>query len=313
MNGRFIDKATRGMFSISIGDPAFRGRGIFEKGKETINTIVYNTAGPQGVIIDNIKYAMPANCVLPLVANQHFVFDQPENLVVWQFNRDFYCIADHDAEVGCVGFLFYGIEHPLFIQLSDEDRKSISALEMQCIEEMGIEDKIQGEMLRTVLKRLIIKITRLAKLQTANYQQFTDDKMDLVRKFNLLLEANFRSRHEVQFYAQALNRSPKTLTNLFNLYNYLSPSKLIQRRIILEAKRYLYYTDKSAKEVAADLGFTSAAHFSRFFKACAGVNFSEFSGAGSVPLSEDSAVRSQPYPGGRLTRQASLITNIPFF
>jgi len=55
---------------------------------------------------------------------------------------------------------------------------------------LGIEDKIQGEMLRTVLKRLIIKITRLAKLQTANYQQFTDDKMDLVRKFNLLLEAN---------------------------------------------------------------------------------------------------------------------------
>ena len=296
MNGRFVDKATRGMFSISIGDPAFRGRGILEKGKETINTIVYNTGDPQDVVIDNIKYTMPADCVLPLVANQHFVFGQPENLVAWQFNRDFYCIADHDAEVGCVGFLFYGIEHPLFIPLSDEDRNSISILEMQCVEEMGIEDKMQGEMLRTVLKRLIIKITRLAKLQTANYQQFTEDKMDLVRKFNLLLEANFRTQHEVQFYAQALNRSPKTLTNLFNLYNYHSPSKLIQRRIILEAKRYLYYTDKSAKEVAADLGFTSAAHFSRFFKACAGVNFSEFAGAnlasesGPVPLSEANLV-----------------------
>jgi AraC-like DNA-binding protein len=282
MKGRFIDKATRGMFSISVGDPAFGGRGILDRGKETINTIVYNTAGPQEVVIDNIKYCMPADCVLPLVANQHFVFDQPENLVAWQFNRDFYCIADHDAEVGCVGFLFYGIEHPLFIPLSDEDRKSISALEMQCIEEMGIEDKMQGEMLRTVLKRLIIKITRLAKAQTVNYRQFTEDKMDIVRRFNLYLEANFRTQHEVQFYAQALNRSPKTLTNLFSLYNYPSPSKLIQRRIILEAKRYLYYTDKSAKEVAAELGFTSAAHFSRFFKAGAGVNFSEFSGASPV-------------------------------
>jgi len=290
MNGRFIDKATRGMFSISVGDPAFRGRGILEKDKETINTIVYNAADPQEVVFDNIKYTMPADCVLPLVANQHFVFDQPENLVAWQFNRDFYCIADHDAEVGCVGFLFYGIEHPLFIPLSDEDRKSISDLEMQCMEEMGIEDKMQGEMLRTVLKRLIIKITRLAKSQTANYQQFTEDKMDIVRKFNLLLEASFRTQHEVQFYARALNRSPKTLTNLFNLYNYPSPSKLIQRRIILEAKRYLYYTDKSAKEVASDLGFTSAAHFSRFFKACAGVNFSEFSGASPFPISEVSPV-----------------------
>ena len=282
MNGRFEDKATRGMFSISVGDPAFRGGGILDKGRETINTIVCNTGDPQTAVIDNIKYTMPSNCVLPLVANQHFVFDCPENLVAWQFNRDFYCIADHDAEVGCVGFLFYGIEHPLFIPLSDEDRKCISVLEMQCMEEMGIKDRMQGEMLRTVLKRLIIKITRLAKSQTNSYRQYSEDKLDLVRKFNLLLEANFRTQHEVQFYAQALNRSLKTLTNLFNLYQYPSPSKLIQRRIILEAKRYLYYTDKSAKEVAADLGFTSAAHFSRFFKAGAGVNFSEFSEAGAA-------------------------------
>ena len=282
MKGRFEDKATRAMFSISVGDPAFRGRGILDRGKETINTIVYNTAGPQEAVIDNIKYMMPDNCVVPLMANQHFVFHQPENLVAWQFNRDFYCIADHDAEVGCVGFLFYGIEHPLFIPLSEEDRKSISILETQCLEEMEIADKMQGEMLRTILKRLIIKVTRLAKSKTENYRRFTEDKMDIVRKFNLLLEGNFRTQHEVQFYAEALNRSPKTLTNLFCLYNYPSPSKLIQRRIILEAKRYLYYTDKSAKEVAADLGFTSAAHFSRFFKTGAGVNFSEYSEAGPV-------------------------------
>jgi AraC family transcriptional activator of pobA len=38
--------------------------------------------------------------------------------------------------------------------------------------------------------------------------------------------------------------------------------------------------DKSAKEVAADLGFTSAPHFSRYFKAGAGANFFEFSEAG---------------------------------
>jgi AraC family transcriptional regulator, transcriptional activator of pobA len=282
MNGRFEDKVTRGMFSISVGDPAFRGRGILDRGKETINTIVYNMAGPQGAVIDNIKYTMPANCVVPLMANQHFVFDQPEDLVAWQFNRDFYCIADHDAEVGCVGFLFYGIEHPLFIPLSEDDQRCISIIEAQCLEEMAVADQMQGEMLRTVLKRLIIKVTRLAKSRTENYKRFSEDKLDLVRKFNLLLEANFRTQHEVQFYAMALNRSPKTLTNLFGLYNYPSPSRLIQRRIILEAKRYLYYTDKSAKEVAADLGFTSAAHFSRFFKAGAGVNFSEFSEAGPV-------------------------------
>src|SRR3546814_12846688 len=72
---------------------------------------------------------MPARCILPLVSNQHFVFERPESLTAWQFNRDFYCILDHDAEVGCVGFLFYGIKHPMFIKLDKEAADDMSHLE----------------------------------------------------------------------------------------------------------------------------------------------------------------------------------------
>ena len=41
-----------------------------------------------------------------------------------------------------------------------------------------------------------------------------------------------------------------------------------QKRIITEAKRLFYYTDKSVKEIANDLGFEDVAHFSKFFKNC---------------------------------------------
>jgi AraC-like DNA-binding protein len=34
----------------------------------------------------------------------------------------------------------------------------------------------------------------------------------------------------------------------------------------MEAKRLLYYTDKSIKEISGDLGFEDAAHFTKFFK-----------------------------------------------
>jgi AraC family transcriptional activator of pobA len=100
--------------------------------------------------------------------------------------------------------------------------------------------------------------------------------LDLVRKFNLLLEANFRTQHEVQFYADLLNKSPKTLSNHFHLFNYPSPSKVIQQRIVQEAKRYLFYTDKTAKEIAYLLGFASPAHFSRYFKQYSGGNISDY-------------------------------------
>jgi AraC family transcriptional activator of pobA len=275
MKWQFEDKATHGKFILSVGDPTLKGQGLLNGKKEMLNTIVFNRGGEQKVTIDKIAYPMPADAILPLVANQTFSFEEPENLVVWQFNRDFYCIVDHEAEVGCVGFLFYGIQHPFFIRLSPEEKECICLTQRQCIEDLQIEDGMQGEMLRTALKRLIISVTRIAKLQTDNYRKQAGDRMDTIRQFNLLLEVHFRQQHEVQYYAQSMNKSPKTLTNLFALCNYPSPSELIRRRILLEAKRYLYYTDKSAKEVADDLGFASSAHFSRFFKTGTGMNFSE--------------------------------------
>ena len=42
--------------------------------------------------------------------------------------------------------------------------------------------------------------------------------------------------------------------------------QMIQDRIILEAKRLLIYTDKSAKQITYDLGFEDSAYFSNFFK-----------------------------------------------
>jgi AraC-like DNA-binding protein len=260
---------------MSIGEPSLRGEGLLTGNKEMINTIVFNSGSEQKVIIDSIPYTLPPDTILPLVANQTFSFEEPEQLIAWQFNREFYCIADHDAEVGCVGFIFYGIEHPLFIRLSAKEKEGIGQISNQCVEDMHIEDKIQGEMLRTTLKRLIIYITRLAKQQTESYRRQGTERMDIIRQFNLLLEMHFRTHHEVQFYAQTMNKSPKTLANLFGLCKYPSPSELIRQRIILEAKRYLYFTDKSAKEVAENLGFTSTAHFSKFFKSGAGMNFSE--------------------------------------
>ena len=270
----FEDGSGKGTFWLRKEDASFKGDGILKGGN--LSTIVCNRVREQTVVIDEATYIFPKDCILALVANQHFTFERPCELVAWQFNRDFYCIADHDEEVGCVGFLFYGIRHPLFIRLSQQEMDNIYLIEKLCVEDMEIRDRMQGEMLRTLLKRLIIAVTRIAKKQTETGPGLMDEKFDLVRKFNLLLEGHFRSQHEVRFYANALNKSPKTLSNHFALFNYPPPSKIIQQRIVQEAKRYLFYTDKTGKEIAYLLGFTSPAHFSRYFKQYTGGNISDY-------------------------------------
>ncbi|HWV70933.1 MAG TPA: helix-turn-helix domain-containing protein [Pseudosphingobacterium sp.] len=276
MISEYNEKATLGRFVMHINNRQLGGKGLRNPAPYPINTFIYNKGKAQKVVIDEITYTMPGFCILPLVSNQHFSFEHPEALIAWQFNREFYCILDHDAEVGCVGFLFYGIQHPMFITLEPGEAAEIAYLEKAFSDELQVRDNFQGEMLRTLLKRVIIKTTRIAKQQSESYRLFPDEKMDLVRKFSLLLEGNFKQEHEVRFYAAALNKSPKTLSNVFALLKQPAPSVLIRDRIILEAKRYLHYTDKSAKEIAYELGFESPAHFSRYFKLNTGNNITEF-------------------------------------
>lgn len=271
----YEDKITSARFVMHVNSDQLKGAGL-RKPTAPINTFVYNKGSKQKVKIDEIDYEMPERSLLPLVSNQNFTFEKPDQLIAWQFNREFYCIVDHDAEVGCVGFLFYGIEHPMFIKLNEDEKEEMRYLEKMFSEEWLSQDNFQGEMLRTLLKHLIIKTTRTAKQQSECYSKFSDEKLDMIRKFALLLEENFKKEHGVKFYADALNKSPKTLSNIFAILRQPAPSKIIQNRIILEAKRYLHYTDKTAKEIAYELGFESPAHFSRFFKMYTGTNISKF-------------------------------------
>lgn len=211
----------------------------------------------------------------------HILFCTPLNMIHLKpfiqgvnsfiFNREFYCIRDHDHEVSCNGFLFLGSSVPPMVELSEKEQKSFELLLLFFKEEFETRDHIQGEMLRVLLKRLIIKSVRLLK-GTLVDPEMKQSKIDTIRQFNLLVEKHFREKHKVSDYADLLNKSPKTLSNLFAKYNNILPLQVINNRIILEAKKLLLYSEKSSKEIAYSLGFTEASHFSKFFKKQAGIS-----------------------------------------
>ncbi|MBB6272123.1 AraC-like DNA-binding protein [Pedobacter cryoconitis] len=282
MKFQYLEPVSKGEVHLIINEAVFDRLFFQHSHLEKFLTIAWNKGAKQEITIDGVKYDFPEQSVLPLMVNQSFQFEKPEQIVAWQYNRSFYCIVDHDKEVSCVGFLFYGSTGNMFIRLNEEEQKKITLLFEIFIEEFNTVDNIQLEMLRMLLKRLIIITTRLAKGQYVADKNLTDDKLDIIRRYNLLVEKHFRLQHQVQFYAELLNRSPKTLSNLFAIYNHKSPLAVIQERIVLEAKRLLIYTDKSAKEIAYDLGFDDAAYFSNFFKKHTSFSPSDFRSAKSA-------------------------------
>jgi AraC-like DNA-binding protein len=270
----YREPKTEGVLKLICHETGFN-RQFFKERNFRLLTVAWNTGRNQTITIDGIDYDFPEQTVVPLMVNQSFTFQHAETIVAWQFDREFYCIVDHDKEVSCVGLLFYGAKNPLFLHLDASEQQKFEALQMVFNDEFSTYDTIQGEMLRMLLKRLIIKLTRLAKEQYIT-PELTEPDLNLVRRFNLLVETNYRTHHAVSDYADLLNKSPKTLANLFALYNQQSPLQVIHQRIALEARRLLLYTDKSTKEIAYELGFDEVPHFSRFFKKQVGLPPSEF-------------------------------------
>lgn len=190
---------------------------------------------------------------------------QSDGLVALLFNREFYCIQDHDVEVSCNGFLFYGSSKPPQVSLDEKSIKSFEAMFFMFQEEFETRDHIQGEMLRVLLKRLLIKSSRLIKEQMPE-PAMPEVQFDTVRQYHILVEQHFKTKHKVADYAEMLFKSPKTLSNLFKKAGDKAPLSIINERIILEAKRLLLYSDKNAEQVAYDVGFNDPGHFSKFFK-----------------------------------------------
>lgn len=261
MNYKLIDAVLNGRLCLQEGSLV-----TLEELPPNGYAFLWNRGMPITLEVNFIPIEIPANAIFSISPGQKVCIDNPVNdYLVIQFNREFYCIQDHDQEVSCNGILFNGALPAPVLVLNQEEQRSFGILLEVMTEEFNQRDEVQLEMLRTMLKRFIIKCTRLAKQQFAE-QASSVSEYDLVRNFSMLVEKNFRHLHRVNEYADLLNKSSKTLSNAFKTLGEKSPLQIIHERIILEAKKLLVYTDKSAKEIAFELGFSDPVQFARLFK-----------------------------------------------
>lgn len=251
-------------------------RNLFSVKKSMVSMLWNRNAEPVKLVIDSEPFLLLPNQIVTLTYLQNIGFEMgcpPLHGIV--FNREFYCILDHDEEVSCNGILFFGTQDLPILTISEVEQPKFNVLLHVFIDEFETPDKIQGEMLQMMLKRFIIKCVRLAKDQLIT-KELNNKQIDIIRKFNVLVDTNFKEKRHVKEYADLLFKSPKTLSNLFGIYNQQSPQQIIHNRLVLEAKRLLLYTDKSISEVGFNLGYEDPAYFSRFFKKNTGKSPKEF-------------------------------------
>ena len=88
----------------------------------------------------------------------------------------------------------------------------------------------------------------------------------VIRNFRNEVERYYKKEHSTSFYAKQLHITADHLNRTVKAKIGKTAKEYIQSRIITEAKRLLYFTELSTKEIGYELGFNEPANFSAFFK-----------------------------------------------
>lgn len=160
-------------------------------------------------------------------------------------------------------FQNYGQSPPLI--LDEKKFKTVEDYTHKILDLYNSQEEMKWLSIGSFLKLLLIQCNNACSINPLESDvDATGD--NLIRAFRKKVEEHYTTEHSTSFYANALHISPDHLNRTFKSRTGTTAKEYIQTRIITEAKRLIYFTDLTAKEIAYQLGFSEPGNFSAFFK-----------------------------------------------
>ncbi len=239
-------------------------------------SLIWVQKGKGKAKVETTEIEFNTNTLFSFVPYQPFMLKAENEFkgVAINFHPDFFCIHKHHKEVACHGVLFNNVYNPPCISLDESAVNTFNTLIDQMKAEMQHPALAQYELLVSYLKIFLINASRLKTVQQPEIIATTVEQKEpfILQNLKDAIEKDFKTKHSASDYADSLNISAKALAKITKNYFNKTLTDLIAERIIIEAKRELYLTSKTVKEIAHELGYQDEYYFSRFFKANADVS-----------------------------------------
>jgi len=233
-------------------------------------TVILLVEGHTKLHVDFTECEAGPGSLLLFAPYQPFMLRSTENIrgSVMHFHSDFFCIHQHQREVACNGVLFNNIYEDPIVTLSQTELDEFLRLLDEMKPEITRTDLAQHELLVSYLKIFLIRASRLKIEQTSNQRQHPTHRpqAEVAQYLRDAIEQHYKTMHSPSNYAALLHVTLKVLSKIAKTFFNKTISALIFERITIEAKRELYMSSKTVKEIAHILGFEDEFYFSRFFK-----------------------------------------------
>lgn len=190
---------------------------------------------------------------------------------------DFWVIRFKSEFIPDITFQMYNYYHDQ-ATFSIKDDFKVDRLDRLCQfiqEELEIGNPNLGT-IKDLLSALFSMIEELRKEQNESNAKILSNQNKTFQSFIAILEENFRRSEGVNFYADKLFTSIKTLNTITQNILHMSVSEIIETRKLTEAKNLLFTSNLTVAEIGFELGYTDKAYFTSVFKRKSGQTPTEF-------------------------------------
>lgn len=118
----------------------------------------------------------------------------------------------------------------------------------------------------SLINLIYIELSRTIETVLVKEKSGSRAYSETLKKFEKLIESNFRTKKMAKEYADLLNISSRHLNRVCQSGFGKTPTDLILDRIVLEARRLMVHRSKNIGEISSELGYEDPAYFSRVFK-----------------------------------------------
>jgi AraC-like DNA-binding protein len=173
--------------------------------------------------------------------------------------------------------LFNNPDYKSLIVLDQTNRDHFRRIIDMIFREINRVDSFSQDVILNLLHLFLLESRRLFNLQYQPGENLSAETPDAtIIRFKSLVEDNYKSQKNVSAYADMLRINPSCLNEVSKKTTGITAGELIRNRVIDEAKKLLFATNQSGKEIAFELGFDDPSYFSRFFKKYTGLTLNEF-------------------------------------
>ncbi|MHA8101227.1 helix-turn-helix domain-containing protein [Aquirufa nivalisilvae] len=178
-------------------------------------------------------------------------------------------------------YSFFTYEHNEALHVDEEERNNVVEILTKISREISPElDVLSKKLIVSHIELLLDYCSRYYQRQFTSrqplHQHISVKFADLVREFVSTSKSDDYGLPSVNYFADKLHVSSNYLGDIIKKETQQTPIEIMHQIMINHAKELLHDFEKNISQISHQLGFTYAAHFTRFFKNKMGISPNEY-------------------------------------